>query len=80
MPPRDDLDAHFRSHPRLKKYAEMFDAQRNRNAPHQQRIALIALILAAAMSYYALAVKNGSWSPTDWPIQWPTLKWLMPRS
>ncbi|MBM3267935.1 MAG: hypothetical protein FJZ01_09830 [Candidatus Sericytochromatia bacterium] len=76
MPPRDDLDEHFRTHPRLKKYAEMFDAQRNRNIAHQQRISLMALLLAVVMAYYALSVKYQSWSPAEWPVAWPTFKWL----
>jgi hypothetical protein len=76
MPPHDDLDQHFRTHPRLKKYAEMFDAQRSRNAVHQQRMSLISLVLVALMAYYALSVKYKSWSPADWPIQWPTIRWL----
>lgn len=66
MPPRDDLDEHFRTDPRLRKYWEMFENQRNRSLRHSQRLSWIVLLLAAASAYYVMAAKTGSWSPLDW--------------
>jgi len=76
MPPRDDLDEHFRTHPRLKKYWEMFDAQKSRTLAQQQRFAWYVLFLAAVSAYYVMAAKTGSWSPADWNVKWPF--WFTP--
>lgn len=66
MPRRDDLDEHFRTDPRLRKYWEMFENQRSRNLRQSQRLSWIVLVIAAASAYYVMAVKTGSWSPLEW--------------
>ena len=71
MPRHDDLDEHFRTHPRLRKYWEMFDAQKHRTLAQQQRFAWYILMLVAISVYYVMARKTGSWSPADWGVHWP---------
>ncbi len=68
MPPRDDLDEHFRSHPRLRKYWDMFEAQRSESVRQSQKMAWVILALAAICAYYVMSVKTGSWSPADWKV------------
>jgi hypothetical protein len=71
VPGRDDLDSHFREHPRLKKYADMFDEQHNRGIANQQRMAWAVLLLVAMAAYYVMAAKTGTWNPLDWKVFWP---------
>lgn len=68
MPRRDDLDEHFRNDPRLRKYWEMFEAQRSRSLQQSQKMAWVVLVLAAFSVYYVMAAKSGSWSPLDWKV------------
>ncbi len=66
MPKDDDLDELFHSHPRLRKYAEMFDEQKSRNVSRQQRVAWIALAITLAVLWYWMAQRTGSWNPLSW--------------
>ncbi|MBI6546630.1 MAG: hypothetical protein HY692_07535 [Cyanobacteria bacterium NC_groundwater_1444_Ag_S-0.65um_54_12] len=68
MPPRDELDEHFHRHPRLKKYAELFDAQEQRHLGVQQRFALLVLLLLVGMLWFAMANRTGSWLPWEWGL------------
>lgn len=66
MPRPDDLDELFHTHPRLQKYAQMFDDQKNRAAARQQRMAWVALALMAAMVWYWMFQHTGQWNPFLW--------------
>ena len=66
MPRPDELDELFHTHPRLKRYAEMFDAQKNRAAASQQKVAWAGLALLAAMVWYWMFRHTGSWNPFTW--------------
>ncbi len=66
MPKDDDLDKLFHSHPRLRRYAEMFDEQKTRNVPRQQRMAWIVLAIMLAVVWYWMAQRTGNWNPLSW--------------
>ena len=66
MPRHDDLDELFHRHPRLRKYAEMFDAQKNRATARQQRLAWLALGLMVATVWFSMFRHTGNWNPFSW--------------
>ncbi|MEB3237660.1 MAG: hypothetical protein VKO64_08545 [Candidatus Sericytochromatia bacterium] len=59
--PRDDLDAWFRTHPRLRRYHMIYDGQQARGVRQAQRSSWIALLVLVLGLYTAAALRMGSW-------------------
>jgi len=64
--PRDDLDAWFRSHPRLRRYHAIYESQQVHGAQRAQRTSWLSLAVLVVGLYLAGAMQTGSWwAPID---------------
>ena len=59
----DDLDAWFRTHPRLRRYHEIYERQQVTGARRSQRASWLALWVLMAALYMSSAVRTGKWIP-----------------
>jgi hypothetical protein len=64
--PGDDLDAWFRSHPRLRRYRAIYESQQAQGARRAQRTSWLSLAVLMVGLYLAGAMRTGSWwAPFD---------------
>ncbi|MEB3298313.1 MAG: hypothetical protein VKO21_02355 [Candidatus Sericytochromatia bacterium] len=59
--PQDDLDAWFRSHPRLRRYQRIYESHQSGGARQAQRSSWLALAVLAVALWIMTSLQAGSW-------------------